>query len=161
MIMLRVEDGVKQKTPQLQNCWKFREERSDIKFNWFWVRTAKISQIHCNPRLGDGNPRSYIKGGNLTRRGLLHLRIAAAKSQVFASLMDSISMGRTPKKPWRKGAKGRRSPMKPAAGKELPALLPPPCASRCPLHHLHRHLHHQLLLVYSGSSSHTPLYCPI
>ena len=25
-------------------------------------------------------------------------------------------------------------------------------------HRLHRHLHHQFLLVYSGSSSHTPLY---
>jgi len=67
--------------------------------------------------------------------------------------------GRAPKKPWRKGAKGRRSPMMPAAGKELPA--PPPCAPRCPLHRLHRHLHHQLLLVYSGSSSHTPLYRPM
>jgi hypothetical protein len=46
---------------------------------------AEISLIHCNPRLGDGNLRSYIKGGNLTRGGLLHPRIAAAKSHIFAS----------------------------------------------------------------------------
>jgi hypothetical protein len=39
--------------------------------------------------------------------------------------------------------------MMPAAGKEL-AAPPPLCASRCPLHLLHRHIHHELLLVYSG-----------
>jgi hypothetical protein len=49
--------------------------------------------------LGDGNPRSYIKGGNLTRGEFLHPRIAAAKSHVFASSMDPISMERAPKKP--------------------------------------------------------------
>ena len=42
---------------------------------------------------GDGNPRRYIKGGNLIRGGLLHPRISATKSHVFASPMDPISMG--------------------------------------------------------------------
>jgi hypothetical protein len=65
----------------------------DIKFNWFQIRTAEISPIHYNPKLGDGNPRSYIKGGNLTRGRLLHPRIAAAKSHFFASPKDPISMG--------------------------------------------------------------------
>jgi hypothetical protein len=54
---------------------------------------AEISPIHCNPRLGDENLRSYIKGGKLTLGGFLHPRIVAAKSQVFASPMDPISMG--------------------------------------------------------------------
>jgi hypothetical protein len=54
---------------------------------------AEISPIYCNPRWGDGNPRSYIKGGNLTRGGLLHPRIAATKSHVFAFPMDPNSMG--------------------------------------------------------------------
>jgi hypothetical protein len=31
MVMLRVEDDVKRKTPQLQSCWKFREEHSEHK----------------------------------------------------------------------------------------------------------------------------------
>jgi hypothetical protein len=54
---------------------------------------AEISPIYCNPRWGDGNPRSYIKGGNLTRGGLLHPRIAATKSHVFPFPMDPNSMG--------------------------------------------------------------------
>jgi hypothetical protein len=54
---------------------------------------AEINPIHYNPRGGDGNPRSYIKGGNLTHGGLLHPRIAATKSHIFASPMDPISMG--------------------------------------------------------------------
>jgi hypothetical protein len=52
-----------------------------------------MSPIYCNPRWGNENLRSYIKGGNLTRRGLLHPRIVAAKSHVFVSPMDLISMG--------------------------------------------------------------------
>jgi hypothetical protein len=153
-----------EKLPNYEVVENFAWNILNIKLNWFQVWTAEISPIHCNPRLGDRNPRSYIKEGNLTRGGLLHPRIAAAKSHVFASPMDLISMGRAPKKPWRKGAKGQCSPMKPAVGKELPAPSPAPplpCASRCPLHRLHRHIHHQLLLVYSGSSSHTPLYRPM
>jgi hypothetical protein len=43
--------------------------------------------------LGDGNPRSYIKGGNLTHGGLLHPRIVATKSHVFSTFIDTISMG--------------------------------------------------------------------
>ena len=41
----------------------------------------------------DGNPRRYIKGGNLTRGGLLHPRISSHQSHVFASPVDPISMG--------------------------------------------------------------------
>jgi hypothetical protein len=161
MVTLRVEDGVKRKTPQLQSCWKFREERSRHKFNWFRIRTAEISPLHYNLRWGDENPRCYIKGGNLTRGGLLHPRITAAKSHVFASPMDPISMGEGSQEAMKEGGYGAALPYKPATGKELPASpppLPPPCASRCPPHRLHRQLHHQILLVYSGSSSHTRLY---
>jgi hypothetical protein len=132
----------------------------DIKFNWFRVRTVKISPIYYSPRWGDKNLRSYIKGRNLTRGGLLHPRIAAAKSHVFASPMDPVSMGEGSQESMKEGAKGRPSPMMPAAGRELPAP-PPPCVSCCPLHRLYLHLHHQLLLVYNGSSSHTSLYRPI
>jgi hypothetical protein len=135
MVTLRVEDASNGKLPNYKVVGNFTGNVRDIKFNWFQVRTAEINPIHCNPRLGDRNPRSYIKGGNLTRGGLLHPRIAATKSHVFASPMDPISMGRAPKKPGRKGAKARRSPMKPAVGKELPASLPappPPCTSCCP-----------------------------
>jgi hypothetical protein len=160
MVTLRVEYCVKRKTPRLQSCWKFSCNVLEIKFNWFWFRTVEISPIYCIPRWGEGNLRSYIKGGNLTRGGLLDPRIAAAKSHVFASPMDPISMGEGSQESMKEAAKGRPSPMMPAAGKELPAP-PPPCVSRCPLHRLHWHLHHQLLLVYSGSSSHTPLYRPI
>jgi hypothetical protein len=125
---------------------------------------AEISPFHCNPRWGDGKPTSYIKGGNLTRGGLLHPRIAATKTHVFASPMDPISMGEESQEAMKEGAKGRRSPMMPATGKEFPAPPPAPplpCSSRYCLHRLHRHIHHQILLVYNGSSSHTPLYRPI
>jgi hypothetical protein len=87
------------KLPNYKVVENFARNVLDIKFNLFQVRMAEISPIHCNPRLDDENPRSYIKGENLTRGGLLHPQIAAAKSHVFASPMDPISMGRAPKKP--------------------------------------------------------------
>jgi hypothetical protein len=31
MVTLRVEDGIKRKTPQLKSCWKFCEEHSKYK----------------------------------------------------------------------------------------------------------------------------------
>jgi hypothetical protein len=93
MVTLRVEDGVKQKTPQLQSCWNFAWNVLDIKLNRFRVRTAELSPLYCNPRWGDGNPRSYINGGNLTHGGLLYPQITAAKSHIFASPMDPISIG--------------------------------------------------------------------
>jgi hypothetical protein len=151
------------KLPNKKVVGNFVRKVLDIKFNWFWVRMTKISPIHCNPRLGDRNPRIYIKGGNLTRGGLLHPRITAAKSHVLPPPWIPSPWGRAPKKPWRKRAKGRLFPMMLAAGKEFgaPPPLSPPCTSRCPLHCLHCHFHHQLLLVYSGLSSHTPLYRPM
>jgi hypothetical protein len=71
---------------------------------------AEISLIHYNPRLGDGNPKSYIKGGNLTRGGLLHPRIAAAKSHVFASRIDPVSMGEVPRSHEGRGLRGGSPP---------------------------------------------------
>jgi hypothetical protein len=53
--------------------------------------------------LSDGNPRSYIKGENLTRGGLLHPRIAATKKHVFASPMDPISMEESSQKTMKEG----------------------------------------------------------
>jgi hypothetical protein len=81
------------KLPNYKVVGNFARTALDIKFNLFRVWTAEISPMHCNPRWGDGNPRSYIKGGNLTHGGLLHPRIAAAKSHVLASPMVPISMG--------------------------------------------------------------------
>jgi hypothetical protein len=81
------------KLPNYKVVVDFTRNILNITFNWFWVRTAEVSLIYYNPRLGDGNPRSYIKGGNLTRGGLLHPRIAASKRHIFSSSMDPISMG--------------------------------------------------------------------
>ena len=92
----------------------------DVTFGPFGVRKLWESPFYSSPRWDDGNPRSYIKGGNLIRGGLLHPRISSHQSHAFASPMDPISMGRAPKKPWRREAKGRRSPMMPAAGKDSP-----------------------------------------
>jgi hypothetical protein len=65
----------------------------ELKFGPIGVRTRPVGPFWWNPKRGDGNPRSYIKGGNLTRGGHLHPRISATKSHVFASPMDPISMG--------------------------------------------------------------------
>jgi hypothetical protein len=81
------------KLPNYKVVGNFARNVLDIKFNRFHARTTEISPIHRNPRWGDENPRSYIKAGNLTRGGLLHPRIAAAKIHIFASPMDPISMG--------------------------------------------------------------------
>jgi hypothetical protein len=69
MVMLQVEDGVKRKTPQLQSCWNFFEERSRHKIYLIPCPDDRDKPDPLNPRLGDGNPRSYIKGRNLTRGG--------------------------------------------------------------------------------------------
>ncbi len=132
MVTFRVEDGVKRKTLQLQSCWKFRDKVLDIKFSWFRVRTGPIGPIYCSPRWGDGNPRSYIKGGNLIRPRHLHPRICSHQSHVFASPMDPISMGEGSQEAMKEGAKGRCSPMIPAAGKESPAPPPPSSPSSPP-----------------------------
>jgi hypothetical protein len=55
----------------------------DITFNWFRIRTAEKGPIYCNPRWGDGNPRSYIKGGNLTHDGHPIPRICGHQSHFF------------------------------------------------------------------------------
>ena len=65
----------------------------DIKFGPIRVRTAEISPIYRNPRWDDGNPRRYIKGGNLTRGEHPIPRICSHQSHVFGSPMDPISMG--------------------------------------------------------------------
>ena len=49
--------------------------------------------------------------------------------------------------------RGRSSPRR--RRRRRPALL------AAPLRRLHRHLHHQLFLVFSGSSTHKPLYRPM
>ena len=59
----------------------------------------------------------------------------------------------------RRGRRWRR----PAGIGGAPCTMPPAAAAGplCPFLHgrrFHRHLHRQFLLVYSGSSSHTPLY---
>jgi hypothetical protein len=71
----------------------FERNVLDLKFGPFGVRTLRESPFYCSPRWGDGNPRRYIKGGNLIRGGLLHPRISSHQSHVFASPMDPISMG--------------------------------------------------------------------
>jgi hypothetical protein len=53
--------------------------------------------------LGDGNPRSYIKGRNLTHGGLLHPRIATTKRNIFASPMDTISTGEVSQEAMKEG----------------------------------------------------------
>jgi hypothetical protein len=164
MVTLRVEDGVKRKILQLQSCREFHGERFGHKTHLIPSTGGRDKPLHCGPRWGDGNPRDYIKGGTLARGRHLHPRICSHQSHVFASPMDLISMGEGSHEAMKEGAKGRRSPMMPAAG-ESPALPPAPPPPSAPLsahlRHLHRYLHHQLLLLCSGSSSHTSLYRPM
>ena len=94
MVMFRVEDNVKRKLFNYKVVGNFATNVLDIKFSWFRVRTGLLGPIYCSPRWGDGNPRSYIKGGNLIRPGHLHPRICSHQSHVFASPMDPISMGK-------------------------------------------------------------------
>ena len=65
----------------------------DIKFGPFGVRTLRESPFYEALKGGDGNPRRYIKGGNLIRGGLLQPRISSHQSHVFVSPIDPIYMG--------------------------------------------------------------------
>jgi hypothetical protein len=157
MVTLRVEDSVKRKTLQLQSCREFHGKHSGHKIHLIPSLDGRVRPDIVRPKMGRRESERLYKGRN-PHGGHLHPRICSHQSHVFTSPWIPCSWGRAPMKPWRKGAKGRRSPMMPAAG-ESP--VPPPAPLAAHLRHLHRYLHHQLLLLYSGSSSHTPLFCPM
>jgi len=90
---LTLEDDVIWRPGCYESCHNFPYEDFKPEISPIGVRTRAVGPFGWNPKRGDGNPRRYIKGGNLIRGGLLHPRISATKSHVFASPMDPISMG--------------------------------------------------------------------
>jgi hypothetical protein len=156
MVTLWVKDGLKRKTLQLQNCREFHGKYSGHKIRLIPRPDDRVRPDLVRSKMG------RRKSEKLHGRHL-HPRICSLQSDIFASPMDPISMGEGSMKPWRKGAKGRRSPMMSAAGESPapPPAPPPPAPLAAHLRHLHRYLHHQLLLLCSGLSSHAPLYCPM
>jgi hypothetical protein len=162
MVTLWVEDSVKQKTLQLQSCREFHGKRSGYTIHIIPSPDGRVRPDLVRPKMGRQESERHIKGGTLAHGGHLHPRICSHQSHVFASPMDPISMGKGSHEAMKEGAKGRRSPMMLAAGEfPAPPLAPPPAPLAAHLCHLHRYLYHQLLLLCSGLSSHTPLYHPI
>jgi hypothetical protein len=163
MVMLRVEDSVKRKTLQLQSCREFHGKRSGHKIHLIPSPDGQVRPDLVRPKKGRRESERLYKGRNPSSWGDTSTHEFAATRATFSPLPWILSLwGRDPMKPWMKGAKGRRSPMMPAVG-ESPAPAPPslPAPLAAHLRHLHRYLHHQLLLLCSGSSSHTPLYRPM
>jgi hypothetical protein len=80
--------------------------------------------------------------------------------------MDLISMGEGSHEAMKEGGQGAALPYD-AGGGGVPraaasaAAATPPAPLAAHLRHLHRYLRHQLLILCSGSSSHTPLYRPM
>ena len=121
-----------------------------------WIKGASIPwpRLHLQHYILMGNP---IFGGP---------QALSRKSSSLAATKEGETLIYTSTNSRKKKAKGRRSPMMPTAG-ESPAPSPapptpaPPGTPRWALQRLHRHLHHQLLIVFSGPSSHKPLYRPM
>jgi hypothetical protein len=158
MVTLRVEDGVKRKTLLLLSCREFHGKRSGYKIHLIPSPNGRVRPDLLWPKMGRWESKRLYKGRNPSSWETpppMNLQ----PSHVFASPMDPISMGEGSHEAMKEGAKGQRTPMMPAAGESLAPSLPAPLAAH--LRHLHRYLHHQLLLLYSGSSSHTPLYRPM
>jgi hypothetical protein len=157
MVTLRVEDSIKLKTLQLQSCREFHGKRSGHKIHLIpsldgWVRHDLV-----RPKMGRRESERLYKGRNPSSWGTPpptnvqppepRFRLPPWIPSPWGGLLWSHE-GR--------GTKGRRSPMMSAVG-ESPA---PPAPLAAHLRHLHRYLHHQFLLLYGDSSSHTPLYRP-
>jgi len=69
----------------------------------------QISPSHCNPRWKSESP---YKGGNPRSWPSTHTHeFAATKAMFLPPPWIPSPWGRAPKKPWRKGAKGRRTPI--------------------------------------------------
>jgi hypothetical protein len=158
MVTLWVEEGIKRKTLQLQSCREFHDKRSGHKIHLIASPNGRVRPNLLHPKMGRRESERLYKGRNPSSWETpppMNLQ----PSHVFASPMDPISMGEVSHEAMKEGAKGQRSPMIPAARESLTPPLPAPLAAH--LRHLYRYLHHQLLLLCSGSSSHTPLYHPM
>jgi hypothetical protein len=158
MVTLRVEDSVKRKTLQLQSWREFHGKRSRHKIHLIRSPDGRVRPDLVRPKMGRRESERLYKGRNPISWGTPPPTNLQPPEPRFRLPHGSHLHGGAPMKPWRNGAKGRCSPMMPAAG-ESPA--PPPAPLAAHLRHLHRYLRHQLLLLCSGSSSHTPLYRPM
>jgi hypothetical protein len=134
---------------------EFHDERSGHKIYLIPSSDGRDKPAPLQPKMGRRESERVV-GDTST------YEFTATRSTFWPPPWIPSPWGRAPMKPWRKGAKGRRFPMMPEAG-ESP--VPPPTQTSAPLaahlRYLHCYLHHQLLLFYSGSSSHTPLYRPM
>src|ERR1041385_9118403 len=63
-----LEDGLKRKNLKLQRCREFFPVDLDIKFGPIGVRMLPETPKYRRLNLDDGNPRVYIKRGNLGQR---------------------------------------------------------------------------------------------
>jgi hypothetical protein len=163
MVTLRVEDSIKRKTLQLQSCREFHGKRSGCKIDLIPSPNGRVRPDLVRPKMGRWESERLYKGRSPSSSGTPPPTNLQTPEPHFRLPHGShLRGGRAPIKPWRKGAKGRRSPMMPAAGESpAPPPAPPPAPLAAHLRHLHRYLHHQLLLLCSGSSSRTPLYHPM
>jgi hypothetical protein len=164
MITLRVEDSVKRKTLHLQSCREFHGKRYEYKIHLIPSPDGWVRPNLAWPKMGRRKSERLYKGRNPSSWGTPPPMNLQPPEPCFCLPMNPISLGEGSHEALKEGAKGRRSPMMPAAGESPalpPALPPPPAPLAAHLHHLHHYLHHQLLLLCSGSSSHTPLYRPM
>jgi hypothetical protein len=127
IVTLQVEDGAKRKTLQLQSCRKFHGERSEHKIHLIPSPNGRDKPAPLRSKMGRRKSKRLYKGRNPSSVGDTSTHKFVATRATFSPPPWIPSpWGRAPMKPWSKGAKGRRFPMIPAAGKESPAPSPAP-----------------------------------
>jgi hypothetical protein len=93
MVTLRVEDGVKRKTLQLQSCTEFHGERSGYKIYLIPSLNDRDKPTPLRPKMGRRESETLYKGRNPSSWGTPPPTNLQPPEPRFCLPMDPISMG--------------------------------------------------------------------
>jgi hypothetical protein len=110
MVTLRVEDGIKQKTFQLQSCREFQGERYGHKIYLILSPNDWDKPAPLQPQMGRWESERLYKGRNSSSWDISTHEFAATRATFLPSPWIPSLWGRAPMKPWRKGLRGSAPP---------------------------------------------------
>ena len=118
---LTLEDDVIWRPGCYKSCHNFPYEDFKPEISPIGVRTRPVDPFWWNPKRGWRKSEKIYKGRKPRSWPTPHThKFPATKATFLPPPWIPSPWGRAPKKPWRREAKGRRSPSLPAAGKGVP-----------------------------------------